>query len=183
MKKRLKRCAFALLLLIFAIPTLAVVFTRNAPDPVDLEMLVEVDGETWQLGDLVQAYAEVEKLPGATPTVSPILREALPDGSFNERSPLMKQHRMDLYDLAMEKLTAGEVDTAVALLRSVPKGSRRYSRAQRFIGWEICTRMQDDPNAGLAYMTESLRAEPFSGNAWQDMYRVSLRSLVPGFLR
>jgi hypothetical protein len=32
-------------------------------------------------------------------------------------------------------------------------------------------------------MLESLRASPFEGNVWQDLYRVSFRAMTPSFLR
>ena len=72
---------------------------------------------------------------------------------------------------AKAAIDAGRYPEALAYYMQVPKGDRQYSRAQRFIGWELYGRELDQPLAGLPHVHRSLLAEPFSANSWQDASR------------
>ena len=60
-------------------------------------------------------------------------------------------------------------------------GDADYGLAQRRLGWEIQTRFEGDPLAGVGSVNRSLRANPLDGNAWQDASRVYLESVASIF--
>lgn len=71
----------------------------------------------------------------------------------------------------------GRFDEALALLVAVEPDHPSYDRAQRYVGWELLTKTQDRPRAGLAYMNRALNADPLGGENWQDAARVYLRAV------
>lgn len=78
----------------------------------------------------------------------------------------------DLVELARYERHKGRPEQAVALLRSVPKGHRHYAKAQRDLAWKLYTQELKDPRRGIAHVNESIKADPFDGNAWEDLVRV-----------
>ena len=79
--------------------------------------------------------------------------------------------------LARKAYNDGRLDEAVALLNEVPRGDPEYSRAQRYLGWEVLTERGGNPRAGLAHMREAIHADPLDGENWQDAARVFLASV------
>jgi hypothetical protein len=184
-KRKWKRWFFGSLSVMVLLPVWAVLFTRNAPPAVDYDTVIELPSGKVPLGAIVAALepsiAAARAAQRAAPQWSETnqaeleawLKEADPGALFGR----------SLYDLGLLALEEGRVDQGVALLRSIPRDDRQYSRAQRYLGWKLYTQEQDNPEMGMSYMLESLRASPFEGNVWQDLYRVSFRAMTPGFLR
>ncbi len=83
----------------------------------------------------------------------------------------------DVFSLGRHAMRDGRTEEALALLQSVPEDHPQYSRAQRYIGWELLTLRMDKPGLGLAYMNRALDARPLDGENWQDASRVYLRTL------
>lgn len=110
------------------------------------------------LGMLVLAFALLEQAP-AHP-VTPAARPSM--------TPIEDAEAL---------LSSGETEAAIAILLAVPPTHRRYSRAQRLIGWDIYTRELGLPRQGLPFTRRSLLAEPGSSNCWEDFGRVLLRSI------
>ncbi len=86
-----------------------------------------------------------------------------------------------LCELAEQRFRAGDLAQARALYASVAPDEPGYSLAQRRIGWEIQTKLDGDPLAGVGSVNRSLRADPMDGNAWQDASRVYVESLASVF--
>lgn len=83
----------------------------------------------------------------------------------------------DPLEKGYELLSKGDTDGAIAALLCIPPTDRQYSRAQRFIGWEIYTNKLGRPREGLAFTRRAVLAEPGSGNCWEDLGRVLLQSI------
>ena len=75
------------------------------------------------------------------------------------------------YDVGMEAFRRGEFQVAIDRWQTVPTGDRGYSKAMRFLGWEIYAEELGDPLAGIPYVNASLWATPFDGGSWQDWSR------------
>ncbi|GJM23108.1 MAG: hypothetical protein DHS20C15_30230 [Planctomycetota bacterium] len=71
----------------------------------------------------------------------------------------------------------GRYEEALALLSGVDEQHPQYGRAQRYLGWDLLTKTQNRPRAGLAYMNRALGSDPTDGNNWQDAARVYLRAV------
>lgn len=186
-KRRLKRFLFLGLAVVLLLPVWAVLFTQVDSDPVDYSAVIELDdGVRVPLGALLAVLDPDSEAARAA-------AEADPDWTEQQQAELEAWveeseedaffDRTSLYDLGLQALSEGRTEQAIALLRSVPKDDRQYSRAQRFLGWDVYTRQQGNPEQGIPYALSSLRASPFEGNVWQDLYRVSFRALTPEFLR
>lgn len=184
-KRKWKRWFFGSLAVMILLPVWAVLFTRNAPSAVDYDTVIELPSGKVPLGAIVAA---LEPSIEAAQTA----RQAAPQWSAENQAELetwLSESDPDslfgrsLYDLGLLALEEGRVEQGVALLRSVPRDDRQYSRAQRYLGWKLYTKEQGNPELGMSYMLESLRASPFEGNVWQDLYRVSFRAMTPSFLR
>jgi len=184
-KRKWKRWFFGSLTVMVLLPVWAVLFTRNAPPAIDYDTVIELPSGNVPLGAIVAALKPTLEAAQAAQQSAPQwseesqaeleawLKESDPDALFGR----------SLYDLGLLALEEGRVDQGVALLRSVPPDDRQYSRVQRYLGWKLYTQEQDNPELGMSYMLESLRASPFEGNVWQDLYRVSFRAMTPSFLR
>ncbi|HZM00019.1 MAG TPA: hypothetical protein VFD43_07175 [Planctomycetota bacterium] len=77
-----------------------------------------------------------------------------------------------LFALADTAHREGRLEQAMALYLSVPPDDDRYSRARRIVAWKILTRDLDRPEQAVALANQSLHADPFDGNVWQDWARV-----------
>ncbi len=184
-KRKWKRWFFGGLAVVVLLPVWAVMFTRNAPPAIDYDTVIELPSGKVPLGAIVSALdPSIEAAQAA--------RQAAPQWSQDDQDKLkiwLNESDPDalfgrsLYDLGLLALEEGRVDQGVALLRSIPREDRQYSRAQRYLGWKLYTQEQDNPELGMSYMLESLRASPFEGNVWQDLYRVSFRAMTPSFSR
>lgn len=184
-KRKWKRWFFGSLALMVLLPVWAVVFTSNAPPAVDYDTVIELPSGKVPLGAIVAALEPSIEAAAAARRSAPQWNEgkqAELEAWLGETDPDSPFGR-SLYDLGLLALEEGRVEQGVALLRSIPRDDRQYSRAQRYLGWKLYTQEQDNPELGMSYMLASLRASPFEGNVWQDLYRVSFRAMTPSFLR
>lgn len=106
-------------------------------------------------------------------------RRRYTEGPNSRRTWLNSPDDRDPYRLGRELAAYGEVEDAIALLRSVPKSDNRYARSQRYVGWDLYTRKLNQPRVGLSFIQESIHNDPFSGNAWEDGYRTLLHVWLP----
>ncbi len=181
-------------LLIFGVLAAMIVSFGNSAEPlapVDPDMLIVMpDGSERTLSALVAQANEptdtvVEptelRVAVAEESSSETLRAEIDALGTREVMRRMREERAermrnpdpnDLYELGVSRLYHGDVDQALALLRSIPESDSRYARAQRRIGWDILTKHKGQPHRGLAYVHECLRSDVTDGNAWQDAARV-----------
>lgn len=150
-----------------------------ADRPLDPALPIHLpDGRVLPLSQVVEA-ARDERM-GREPVESEEARRrklAGPGEAASHAPSSAEPAEGSLYSLGMQAFAARRHDEAVALLRSVPVDDPDYSRAQRFVGWEILTKSQGRPLEGLPYAEEALFASPFEGNCWQDLGRVYARAL------
>ncbi len=92
--------------------------------------------------------------------------------SYQKRWEKNPPDATDVYEMAEYEHWNGRPEQAIALYRSVPKDHHSYARAQRHIGWKLYTKELDDPRRGIAFVNASVKADPFDGNAWEDLVRV-----------
>ena len=181
----------AVLLIMVAAVQSAASRVGRAPAPVDLDMMITMpDGGSRPLREVLSpaepqpAPPEVAEAPTEERRDPHRLDEGpsgtVPEGAFD--SPVAGDiERVSLCALAEQRLYAGDIAQARALYASVGPGDPEYGRAQRRIGWEIQTKLEGDPLAGVGSVNRSLRADPLDGNAWQDASRVYVESLVSLF--
>lgn len=93
-------------------------------------------------------------------------------GRSGQITPAVVPRVADPLREANAALDAGRYPEALAYYLQVPKGDRDYSRAQRFIGWKLYGDALGRPMAGLPYVNRALRAEPLTGNSWEDASRI-----------
>ncbi len=167
------------------------------PSPDGDMAILLPDGSTTTLDQLIaaapaeaEAPADADSAP-ANPSPSPPQEEGGPASAealaelLGEDGPihgswLRSPDDRDLYRLGRQAAADGNPEQAAALLRSVPSSHPQYARAQRFLGWDLYTQQLDQPRVGLAYANQSVRSNPFDGNAWQDIYRVLGASMFGG---
>ena len=182
----MKQLKWILLALVaFPVALVLLINMNSAPPgevpPPDRSMVITLpSGGESTLGELVDALAPVtvEDANGGDVggPAKPATLEDL-ERSLSGRARGKPGFELDLVDLAMMKLDEDDVDTAIALLRSVPRGHPHYAKARRWLGWECYTKELGDPARGVAHVNASVMADPFSGNAWQDASRVYLHKL------
>lgn len=186
MKKVLKLVVLPAVLIVAALVVTANLLaeplgTLPAPDlsrPITLP-----DGRTEPLGELLARLASERAAPedagqedadaSDEGTAARVEGEDVAEGTF--RFPVLDED--DVFSLGMHAMREGRDEEALALLLSVPPDHEEYSRAQRFVGWELLARRREQPRLAVAYVNRSLRADPFSGNGWQDASRVYLSTL------
>ncbi|MBC8405053.1 MAG: hypothetical protein H8E15_07495 [Planctomycetes bacterium] len=130
---------------------------------------------------LTEALSEVVKKPKASGQ-SERRRRRYTEGPNRRRTWLHSPDDRDPYRLGRELAAYGDINEAIALLRSVPKTHERYARSQRYVGWDLYTQKLNQPRIGLSFIQESIHNDPFSGNAWEDGYRTLLHVWLPADL-
>jgi len=184
-RKWIWRIALPLVLVPALLISLGIFLAEEIPEaPLPSLAITLPDGSATTLGEILQeaAQAEAEKLEVPADPVPPTPMEpgAVPEILFDlNRSFLESPEDRDPYRLGREFARLGQVDQAIALLRSVPPGHRQYSRARRFLGWDLYTQELDKPRIGLAFVQDSIRASPLEGNVWQDSYRTLTAAILP----
>lgn len=183
--------------MLLLLPTLVLLLglgvATDPPPPPSQEMVIALpDGTEATIAEILAApplpQLEEEKDPPSAPPArteseEPILLEVqdlLRDPT--NFSFLETPDDRDPYRLGRELERVGDLDHAIAMLRSVPRSHPQYARAQRYLGWDIYTQQLDQPRVGLTFVRASIHAEPGNGNAWQDGYRTLGQSVLPGGL-
>ena len=194
---------FVLLPLVLLVLVVVVAFHGLAqPVAYDREAYVDLpitlsDGEQVPLGGLVErreeraAEREAAREPEADEEagaarevdrgeIRTVIRSGADAGSILEtlrRAGVPMSPSSEIVWLARDAYQNGRLDEAVALLNEIPPGDEQYSRAQRYLGWEVLTERGGRPRAGLAHMHKALQADPLDGENWQDASRVFLASI------
>lgn len=189
---RRRRLVFALLgcvLLLLALPLLMSLRTAP-PAPLDLNLEIQLpDGTRAPLSVVVERAAKPPAEPppqDVSPQADSAVIDPFPDEEADGKLDYQDFLEMfgeegnpnDLYRLAQWAEMNGRTQEAVALLRSIPSDDPHYARARRSLGWDFYARKFDDPTQGIYFVNQSLAADPFEGNAWQDAYRIYWRSLI-----
>lgn len=194
MMKRLQLLAlipFAVLLIMVVVVQLAASRAEHAQPQVDLDMMITMpSGGSRPLREVlarVEPRAAASETKGTPPSERPD-----PLRRDEERGEDVVERAFDaqvaggaelptLCALAEQRFRAGDFAQARALYASVAPDEPGYSRAQRRIGWEIQTKLEGDPLAGVGSVNRSLLADPLDGNVWQDASRVYVESLASLF--
>lgn len=187
-----RKWAFRLGFLVLLLPSLLVMLSiglaEAPPEPPSMDLAIALPGgheET--LGAILEeaarqgaAESEAESVAPFGPGPGDPIREVLPQvPEIGEWWPLESAEDRDPYRLGRYLAMHGNVEGAIAVLRSVPEGHPEFARSQRFLGWDLYTQELGEPRIGLTFVNKSLRAAPFDGNAWQDSYRTLGRSFLP----
>ncbi len=188
MLKLLKKIFYMALIVAGLVPLLSHMVISEEAAALDQEMRIDMPGGgALPLRQVLARAAAGERISQRLGRAAPAAWEVIEGGSVLEAmltGPAAPgPGETDLYRLGRHAARSGKIDQAVALLRSVPAEHPEYSRAQRFLGWDLYTEQLDRPDIGIDYVTRSLRADVFEGNAWQDAYRVYLKSITPGWFR
>ena len=77
----------------------------------------------------------------------------------------------DAYDKGMDAYQQRDYQNALFYLKQVQPSHPEYSRAMRYIGWEIYTEELGQPKEGVSWVNRSLLSDPLEGNVWQDLSR------------
>ena len=181
----------SVILIMVAVVQLVASRAERARLQVDLEMMITMpDGGVLPLREVlapIESRSAASEAQLAAPSGAPeALRrdgepgEEVADAAIEARSAGVAQP-ITLCDLAEQRLRGGDIAQAKALYASVAPGDADYGLAQRRLGWEIQTRFEGDPLAGVGSVNRSLRANPLDGNAWQDASRVYLESVASIF--
>ena len=194
MMKRLHLLALipsAVLLILVAVVPLAASRAERAQPQLDLDMMITMPSGGSR--PLREVLARVEPRAAASETMGTLF-SGRPDplGRDEERGEDVVERAFDvqvagevalptLCALAEQRFRAGDFAQARALYASVAPDEPGYSLAQRRLGWEIQTKLDGDPLAGVGSVNRSLRADPMDGNAWQDASRVYVESLASLF--
>ena len=181
---------FAVLLVITLLSLVAVRSHEVEPlPPPDPELPIELPGgESLPLAEVVERARRglPLALPTADPKVEPLAAADVAAATIEQRvvggavvpadaAPFVDPH--PLFALADAAYREGRLEQAMALYLSVPPDDDRYSRARRIVAWKILTRDLDRPEQAVAFANQSLHADPFEGNVWQDWARVYGRTL------
>lgn len=167
---------------------LAAAFALLAPvgpplPPPDLQRLMPLpDGGALPLGKLLslaraqkpltmEAAAELDRNAGAAGIASPAATDREADAGL----PDIPFWRDPIFVLAEQQREQGRLEDALALYQSFTPRDGLYALAQRRIAWDILVLGRNDPASARTYIRRSLRADPFSGNGWQDTFRVHAR--------
>jgi len=188
---RLGLIPFTVLLLMVVAVQVAASKAERTRTPVDLDMLITMPGggsrplrEVLAPVEPPSAAAEREDVPPAE-RHGPRLREEGPAERVSQWSfdaqVAGDAEPVTLCALAEQRFYAGDFAQARALYASVAPDDPEYGRAQRRLGWEIQTRLEGNPLAGVGSVNRSLRADPLDGNAWQDASRVYVEGLLSLF--
>jgi len=185
-RKWLWRIALPLVLLPVLLISLGLFLAEDIPPAPPPSMPITLpDGKETTLGEILEeATAQATTpdpapAPEATPEPGATPEQELAFTFDLNRSFLESPDDRDPYRLGREFARLGQIDQAIALLRSVPPGHRQYSRARRFLGWDLYTQELDKPRIGLAFVQDSIRASPLEGNVWQDSYRTLTAAILP----
>lgn len=184
-RKWIWRIALPLVLLPALLISLGIFLAEEIPEaPLPSLAITLPDGSATTLGEILKeaAQAEAKKEGAPAAPIPPMSAEPgeVPGFTFNlNRSFLESPQDRDPYRLGREFARLGQIDQAIALLRSVPRGHRQYSRARRFLGWDLYTQELDKPRIGLSFVQDSIRASPLEGNVWQDSYRTLTSAILP----
>jgi hypothetical protein len=159
-----------------------------APPPPNMEIhlpdgSVQTLNEILETAELAQIQQQAEELLNPPEAgQSERRRRRYTEGPNRRRTWLRSPNDRDPYRLGRELAAYGDIEEAIALLRSVPKNHERYARSQRYVGWDLYTRKLNQPRVGLSFIQESIHNDPFSGNAWEDGYRTLLHVWLPAGL-
>jgi hypothetical protein len=82
----------------------------------------------------------------------------------------------DPFDLAEWFRHSGDLDQAKALYLSMPENHPQWARSRRRLAWDVFAE-EGDAGRGVPFVHESILAEPFDGNSWQDAARVYAATL------
>ncbi len=160
-RRLLPRLGIFILIFLGISITLSVGLSEDPPPLPESTLEIHLpDGSVETLGDILEAGLAQDE------TLQPVDASADPD----DRDP---------YRLGRELADRGDIEPSIALLRSVPKDHPEYARSQRFLGWDLYTRELKQPRVGMHFIQQSIRAEPMSGNAWQDGYRALGHTMLP----
>jgi tetratricopeptide (TPR) repeat protein len=155
--------------------------------PPDSGLLIQLgDGSRLPLAEVVQRarsgeplpvvpQAEVERLLPELTASTTWVRTADVAFPVVNGQPLIDAD--PLFALAEHARRQGRHEEAMALYLSIPRDSDRYARARRTVAWNILTQELDRPEQAVRLVNESLHADPFDGNGWQDWARVYGRTL------
>ncbi len=201
MTTKTRKTLYGLAILLLSLPLLLVALGAGLAAPLppapDASLPIPLPGGgTATLGELVAAppvfgaapaspaddgrrAAEAATDPGAGEGAGE-KTEAAAETAASAFTWLRSPDDRDLYRLGRELAHRGNTEQAAALLRSVPPSHPQYARAQRFLGWDLYTRELNQPRVGMAFVNQSLRANPFDGNVWQDGYRVLGKAMFAG---
>ncbi len=185
-RKWIWRIALPLVLVPALLISLGIFLAEDIPDAPHPSMPITLpDGSSTTLGEILEeagaqaAAPEPEAQPEAVLEQPPVPEDVFEFTFDLNRSFLESPDDRDPYRLGREFARLGQFDQAIALLRSVPAGHRQYSRARRYLGWDLYTQELDRPRIGLAFVQDSIRASPLEGNVWQDGYRTLTAAILP----
>lgn len=193
-RRLLPRLGLILLLFLALTITLGVGLTEDPPPLPESSLQIQLpDGQMETLGSILEAgLAQDERLlpmedSGTTTSNADDTQDPEPAVTIDPadlalrrgRSWLLSPNDRDPYRLGRELASRGDVESAIALLRSVPKEHPEFARSQRFVGWDLYTCELNQPRVGMHFIRQSIREDPMSGNAWQDGYRVLGRTILP----
>lgn len=94
-----------------------------------------------------------------------------PDDGLPPRKRRVLPFTVDPFEEGLAALDAEDLGAARDYWLEIDPDQPGYSRAQRFIGWELHARHRGAALAGVPYVNRALLDDPFDGNAWQDWSR------------
>lgn len=193
MKRLFKFVAVPVLALLVLVGGLSFLLAEpNGYDPAlhGDQPITLADGERVPLAGLMERLTEdaiaerseareeaIEEPDGTRPSTADALAAAREELDRVRPADLADDVIREVMRLAGDAYRNGRLAEATALLHSVPEGHDEYSRAQRFLGWEVLAKRGDRPRAGLSHLHRAIHADPLDGENWQDAARVFLRSV------
>jgi hypothetical protein len=188
----------ATLLVLVAIVNMLAIPSAETPPPDPSQLVLLPDGSERTIEDLIAPWTdpdgegregsspleELEELVAGEPAEARTT-EKTPEELGKEIEAVLETLRArvdhmpmtdDPFAVAEWHRHEGRLDQAEALYLSMPDNHPQWARSRRRLAWDVFAK-EGEAGRGVPFVHESIMAEPFDGNSWQDAARVYAATL------